>query len=53
MNKHKHMSNHGIDFDKKIDGKRASVLVQLGRKLSKTFSGMDSQGSREWEERTP
>jgi hypothetical protein len=52
MNKREHMSNHGGEFDKKIDGERAAVLVELGRKLNKTFSGLNSQRSREWEKRT-
>ena len=52
MNKHQHISNHGGDFDKKIDAERAAALVEMGRKLSKRFSGLNSQSNREWEERT-
>ena len=51
MNKHQHISNHGGDFEK-IDAERAAALAQMGRKLSKTFSGLDRQRSREWEGRT-
>ena len=52
MDKREKDSNEEQEFEEKIYKDRATFLVQLGRKLSKTFYDLDHQKCIEWEERS-
>ena len=52
MAKRENIDNQRGEFEDKIDKDRVAAIVQLGRKLSKTFYDLDHQKCIEWEQRS-
>ena len=52
VRKREHMNSHVGLVEKKIDKDRAEFIIQLGNKVYRTYFGLDSRESQDWEKRS-